>query len=82
MPFEEVPKFIKSAQAAILPFPDHQPDSLARGIKTVMEKEPELAALGEIARKTAIERFIWERQAVKIKTYFQDLLKEDSVFIR
>ncbi|MFH1932383.1 MAG: glycosyltransferase family 4 protein [Pseudomonadota bacterium] len=127
VPFEEVPKFIKSAQAGILPFPDldwwntsspiklneylamgkpvivtdiaahraalgklkcgffvpnHQPDSLARGIKTVMEKEPELAALGEIARKTAIERFTWERQAVKIKTYFQDLLKEDSVFIR
>lgn len=124
VPLEEVPRYIKSADVGILPFPDldwwntsspiklneylamgkpvvvtdiaahraalgklkcgffvpnHQPDSLAHGIKTVIEKASELRALGEIARKTAIEHFTWKRQARKIKVYFQDLLREDSV---
>ena len=124
VPFEKVPKYVKSAQTGILPFPDvdswntsspiklmeylgmgkpvivtdieahravldqlkcgffvpdHQPESLAQGIKAALERASELPTLGEIARNTAIEYFTWERQAKKIKDYFQNLLREGSV---
>ena len=52
---------------------DHQPESIARGITAVIEKRSELEPLGALARKTALENFTWQRQAVKVKTYFQDL---------
>ena len=58
--------------------PDHQPDSIADGIKKAFENESELETLGELARKTAIQHFTWDRQARKIIAYFQDLLKEDT----
>jgi glycosyltransferase involved in cell wall biosynthesis len=121
--FEEVPKYIKSAQAGILPFPDlnwwntsspiklfeylsmgkpvivtdieahrtvlgklecgffvpnHQPISIADGIKRIIEKVSGLSDLGKIARKTAIDNFTWEKQALTIKAYLEDLAK-DSV---
>jgi glycosyltransferase involved in cell wall biosynthesis len=124
VPLEEVPKYIKSAQVGILPFPDlnwwntsspiklneyiamkkpvivtdieahrvvlgnlkcafyapdNQPASLARCTKTVVDRKSELSALGEIARKKAIEHFTWEKQARKIKAYFQNLLRDSSV---
>lgn len=123
VPFEDVPRYIKSAQVGILPFPDldwwntsspiklceylamgkpvivtdieahraalgnlpcgfftpdHHIESLAHGIKTALNNASELSALGQIARKTSIDRFTWARQACKIKVYFQDLVKEDS----
>lgn len=56
--------------------PDHRPASIACGISTVLEKTTELAELGNIARKIVIEHFTWERQARKIKKYFQDLLED------
>jgi len=121
VPFEEVPKYINSVQAGILPFPDldswktsspiklceylamgkpvivtditahrnvlgelkcgffvpnHQPDSIARGIESLIKKKSELKALGIIAREKATSDFTWDRQARKIKTYFQHLLKD------
>ena len=117
--FEEVPAYIMSAHAGILPFPDldwwntsspiklneylamrkpvivtdiaahravlgklecgffvpdHQPHSLASGIKAVRAKAAELTKLGEIARNMAIEHLTWEKQAQKIRVYFQNLL--------
>ncbi|MFX0197232.1 MAG: glycosyltransferase family 4 protein [Candidatus Hodarchaeota archaeon] len=59
--------------------PDNKPASLARSIKTVLERKSELSALGEIARKKAIEHFTWEKQARKIKAYFQALFRDGSV---
>lgn len=119
VPFEDVPKYIKSSQVGILPFPDldwwntsgplklgeylamgrpvivtdiaahravlnkskfgffvpdHEPISLATGIKAAIEMAPELTALGEEARKLAVEQLTWEKQARKIKRYFKKLL--------
>lgn len=124
VPFEQVPKYIKSVQAGILPFPDldwwntsspiklfeylsmgkpvivtdieahravlnnmkcglfvpnHQPVNIADGIKSILEKASELTAMGVIARDNAIKHFTWEKQARKIKVYFQDILRDGSV---
>jgi glycosyltransferase involved in cell wall biosynthesis len=53
--------------------PNHQPDSVAHGIMKVLKKENELAILGESARKLAIHNHTWEKQASKIKAFFQAL---------
>jgi glycosyltransferase involved in cell wall biosynthesis len=123
VPYESVPKYIKSAQAGILPFPNidwwntsspiklceylamgkpvivtdiaahravlgklkcgffvpnHEPANIARGINTAIGKAADLKELGQIARTIVIENLTWERQALKIKSYFQDLLKDGS----
>lgn len=119
VPFSDVPNFIKTTDAGILPFPDfecwnssspiklteylamekpvivtdieahrdalgqnrcgffipnHHPESIAAGIKEVYDKRADLPALGKISRKIALERFTLEKQAVKIKNYFENLL--------
>ena len=56
---------------------DHRPESIARGIATVIEKQSELDTLGTIARNAAIENFTWKKQAEEIKTYFYDLIQEN-----
>lgn len=122
--YENVPKYINSVQAGILPFPNldwwntsspiklceylamgksvvvtditahravlgkqpcgffvpnNEPAQIAQGIKTVIGKASELPELGKIARTIIIENFTWERQALKIKDYFQNLLKNNSI---
>jgi glycosyltransferase involved in cell wall biosynthesis len=56
-----------------------EPAEIAQGIDNLIGKASELPELGKIARAIIIEHFTWERQAKKIKNYFQDLLKNDSV---
>ena len=122
VPYENVPKYINSVQAGILPFPNldwwstsspiklceylamgkpvivtdiaahravlgklkcgffipnHEPASIARGINSAIEKVSDLKELGKVARTIIIDHFTWKRQALKIKGYFTDILKDE-----
>jgi glycosyltransferase involved in cell wall biosynthesis len=59
--------------------PNHEPVSIAHGINTAIENAFEITELGRIARTMVIKHFTWERQARKIKDYFQDLLNNDPL---
>jgi glycosyltransferase involved in cell wall biosynthesis len=124
VPFEEVPKYINSAQAGILPFPDlewwntsspiklneylsmekpvivtdieahravlddrdygfflpdNKPETIARGIQSAMRNSAQLSDSVKMGRKMIIEKYTWESQAKKIKSYFTGLCSNNSI---
>jgi len=58
--------------------PNQQPDCVALGIRSALKKEHDLAAFGELARKLAVNKFTWEKQALKIKVFFKALVENRS----
>jgi phosphatidylinositol alpha-mannosyltransferase len=54
-------------------FPTGDPDALAEALANLLEDEPRRRELGEHARRIAVERYSWDRIAVRLEQIYREV---------